>query len=122
MPPSVAKQVSICLPERTWREAFLFPKAVLADQELLSTLPAKQIVSGLGEIIKYALIEDTIVKNTDYERGQKSLLDVLESSISDTFAWDECGNVRNHNQMHQKYETICCRQRSSKKPPVCVAA
>jgi len=69
--------------------SFFFPKAVLADQELLSTLPAKQIVSGLGEIIKYALIEDTIVKNTDYERGQKSLLDVLESSISDTFAWDD---------------------------------
>lgn len=68
---------------------FFFPKAVLADQELLSTLPEKQMVSGLGEIIKYALIEETIAKNTDYERGPKGLMDVLEDAVADSFTWDD---------------------------------
>jgi len=68
---------------------FFFPKAVLADQELLSTLPQNHMVSGFGEIIKYGLIEETIAKNTDYERGPKPLLDVLEEVAADNLEWDD---------------------------------
>ncbi|MGH9549908.1 MAG: 3-dehydroquinate synthase, partial [Terriglobales bacterium] len=69
---------------------FFFPRAVLADQEILGTLPKAQMISGLGEILKYALIEDTVAKNTDYEKGPKSLLDVCEQIIDDsTFEWDD---------------------------------
>ncbi|HEY9755355.1 MAG TPA: 3-dehydroquinate synthase [Oculatellaceae cyanobacterium] len=58
---------------------FFFPRAVVCDSELLSTLPKEQIRSGMGEIFKYALIEETIAKNTEYERGPRSLWDLLES-------------------------------------------
>ena len=34
------------------------PRAVFIDQELLETLPKQEIVSGLGEIIKYGAIAD----------------------------------------------------------------
>ena len=60
---------------------FYFPKAVLADSDILSTLPQSQLISGLGEIFKYALIEETVAKNTDYERGPRSLLEVLEGIV-----------------------------------------
>jgi len=58
---------------------FYFPKAVIADSELLSSLPQKQLISGLGEIYKYAMIEDTVAKHTDYEKGPRSLLELLEA-------------------------------------------
>jgi 3-dehydroquinate synthase len=60
---------------------FYFPKAVLADSDILSTLPKSQLISGMGEIFKYALIEETVAKNTDYERGPRSLLEVLEGLV-----------------------------------------
>lgn len=68
---------------------FFFPKAVLADQELLSSLPQKQLVSGMGEILKYALIEETVAKNTDYERGPRSLLDLVEQAAANGFDYDD---------------------------------
>ncbi len=65
--------------------SFYFPKAVLADQEMLSTVPRKQLVGSIGEILKYALIEDTVAKHTDYESGPTPLLDVLEKSVKNGF-------------------------------------
>jgi 3-dehydroquinate synthase len=62
--------------------SFYFPKAVLADSDILSTLPKSQLISGMGEIFKYALIEETVAKNTDYERGARSLLEVLEGLVA----------------------------------------
>jgi 3-dehydroquinate synthase len=58
---------------------FFFPRAVVCDSEFLATLPKEQMRSGMGEIFKYALIEETIAKNTEYERGPRSLWDLLES-------------------------------------------
>jgi len=58
---------------------FFFPKAVICDSEYLATLPPEQIKSGMGEIFKYALIERTIAKNTEYEIGHRSLWDLLET-------------------------------------------
>ncbi len=70
---------------------YFFPKAVLADQDMLSTVPRKQIVSAIGEILKYALIEETVAKNTDYEMGPTPLLDILEKIINDGFDVDDPG-------------------------------
>lgn len=68
---------------------FFFPKAVLADQEVLSTLPGRQLTSGLAEIIKYALIEDTVAKSTDYEKGPRPLLELVEEMVKDTVEFDD---------------------------------
>lgn len=68
---------------------FYFPKAVLVDQEILSTLPRNQFISGMAEVIKYALIEETVAQNTDYECGPRSLLDLLESVLDGGFAHDD---------------------------------
>jgi 3-dehydroquinate synthase len=68
---------------------FYFPKAVLADQELLSTLSPEDLRYGLAEIIKYALLEDTIAKATDYEKGPRSLLDVLRDLFKNELTWDD---------------------------------
>jgi len=38
--------------------AFHQPKAVLADIDLLGTLPPRQLASGYGEVMKYGLIDD----------------------------------------------------------------
>jgi len=38
--------------------AFHQPKLVLADIDLLATLPARELVSGYGEVMKYGLIDD----------------------------------------------------------------
>lgn len=64
---------------------FFFPRAVLADQEILATVPRSQLIAGVAEILKYALIEDTVAKQTDYEKGQKPLIDVLEKAVKDGF-------------------------------------
>ncbi len=39
--------------------AFYQPKMVLIDPKLLSTLPEREIKAGLGEVVKYGLIEKT---------------------------------------------------------------
>jgi 3-dehydroquinate synthase len=43
----------------------------------------------MGEILKYGLIEETVAKNTDYERGPKPLLDIIEQVVDDSFEWDD---------------------------------
>lgn len=63
---------------------FYFPQAVVIDPDVLETLPAQQVLSGLGEIIKYALIESTVAQETQYKGGPRSLLALLESCAGDT--------------------------------------
>ncbi|MDR3615672.1 MAG: 3-dehydroquinate synthase [Candidatus Obscuribacterales bacterium] len=69
--------------------SFYFPKAVIADSEMLVSLPQKQLISGLGEIYKYALIEDTVAKHTDYEVGPRSLLELLEAMAGHTLTAED---------------------------------
>ncbi len=38
--------------------AFWQPRAVLADSSILDTLPARELASGLGEVVKYAMIAE----------------------------------------------------------------
>ena len=68
---------------------FFFPRAVIVDSELLRTLSLRQFASGLAEIIKYALIEETICSHSEYQIGHMRLLDLLEESLSSTFAYDD---------------------------------
>ncbi len=70
---------------------FFFPRAVLADQDMLSTVPRKQLIGAIGEILKYALIEETVAKTTDYEMGPTPLIDLLEKIIQDGFDVDDPG-------------------------------
>jgi 3-dehydroquinate synthase len=68
---------------------FFFPRAVLSDTEILSTLPKEQFISGLGEIFKYALIEDTVAENTDYEKGPRMIWDLLEAMDKGGLTYDD---------------------------------
>lgn len=68
---------------------FFFPRAVLADQEVLSTLPEGELTAGMAEIIKYAMIEETVAKATDYEKGPRPLIELLEDMLKNPVEWDE---------------------------------
>ncbi len=58
------------------------PDAILIDNEVLATLPTRDLRSGMGEIVKYAFIEKTIADQTEYTAGPGSLLAVLETSFA----------------------------------------
>lgn len=55
------------------------PEVVLIDPDVLATLPERDLKSGMGEIVKYAYIERTIIESTEYKPGPKLLIDVLKS-------------------------------------------
>lgn len=56
---SVGGKTAVNMPQgKNLVGSFYQPKAVLIDPFLLGTLDQKQIVSGLGEVIKYGLIAD----------------------------------------------------------------
>lgn len=63
---------------------FYFPAGVVVDPLVLATLPQREIASGLGEIIKYAFMESTIIANTDYRGGPRLFFDVLEDLLSNS--------------------------------------
>lgn len=62
--------------------SFYFPRSVIVDPEFLTTLPPRDLKSGMGEIVKYAFIEETITESTDYKRGPRP----LHSSLAENFA------------------------------------
>jgi 3-dehydroquinate synthase len=56
---SVGGKTGVNLPEaKNIIGAFHQPELVLIDTSVLKTLPPREVVTGLGEIIKYGLIED----------------------------------------------------------------
>lgn len=52
---------------------FYQPSAVYINTEFLKTLPKKEIKNGLGEVIKYAFLSDT-VKRTDIKNIDENLI------------------------------------------------
>jgi 3-dehydroquinate synthase len=60
---------------------FHFPEAVIVDPDTLKSLPQRDLLSGLGEIIKYAYIETTIAERTDYKTGPRTLYRVLSELL-----------------------------------------
>jgi 3-dehydroquinate synthase len=61
---------------------FYFPKAILIDPNFLSTLPERQLRSGLAEIVKCALLEETIAAETEYKPGPRSLWRLLDEELT----------------------------------------
>lgn len=66
---------------------FHFAKAVIVDTDTLSSLPRRQFISGLAEIIKCSIIEKTVAAETAYTAGPKPLFEVLWEAI-ENLAWD----------------------------------
>ncbi|SHE36224.1 3-dehydroquinate synthase [Tissierella praeacuta DSM 18095] len=72
--------------------SFHFPLTTLIDTSFIHTLPEKEITCGLGEIIKYGLIEDynffkNIEKNIKkiYNRDMRILPTIIEKSVDIKF-------------------------------------
>jgi 3-dehydroquinate synthase len=57
---------------------FYFPHLVTIDQEMLSSLPPRDFASGMGEIVKYALIEKSVANESEYAVGARSLFALLQ--------------------------------------------
>jgi 3-dehydroquinate synthase len=71
--------------------AFHQPVAVLADTETLRTLPQRELVAGLAEVIKYGLIEDI-----DFFAWLESNIDALIALDADalTYAIGRCCAIK----------------------------
>lgn len=61
--------------------SFHFPELVIVDPDTLKSLPERDLLSGLGEIIKYAYIEKTIAERAEYRPGPRSLYRVLSDLL-----------------------------------------
>jgi 3-dehydroquinate synthase len=62
---AIGGKTGVNLPEgKNLVGAFHHPIGVVADVDTLTTLPAREYRSGLGEVAKYALIEDAVVGTT----------------------------------------------------------
>ena len=63
--------------------AFHQPAFVFSDTRFLASLPAREIVCGLGEMLKYALLDERLFRffETNIGAMQSRNLDVLEESI-----------------------------------------
>jgi 3-dehydroquinate synthase len=72
--------------------AFYQPKCVLADIDVLSTLPVRELQAGLAEVIKYALL------------GNKHFLVWLETHIEDLLSGDAA--------LLSEAVNICCRDKA----------
>lgn len=62
--------------------AFYQPKAVFMDMDMLDTLPAREIYTGLGEIIKYGVIYD------------KKFFEFLENNVDDVLKLEKNAAVK----------------------------
>lgn len=83
---SVGGKVAINLPAgKNLVGAFYQPELVVADQDMLTTLPPAEFSSGLGEVVKYALLagEDFLAR---LESRAELLADRHTSSVSDVVA------------------------------------
>lgn len=80
---SIGGKTSINLPTgKNQLGSFYFPHSVVVDPDFLSTLSDRELRSGMGEIVKYALIEETIAANTDFKPGPRPLTLALAENFS----------------------------------------
>lgn len=68
--------------------SFYFPSSVIVDPDFLQSLPERELKSGMGEIIKYAYIEDTIVENAEYKPGPRPLRKTIPENFSNGISAD----------------------------------
>ncbi len=62
--------------------SFYFPDSVIVDPEFLLTLPERELKSGMGEIVKYAFIEETVAENAEYKKGPRSLITTIKNNFA----------------------------------------
>lgn len=75
---SIGGKAAIDIPKaKNMVGAFYQPKAVVTDTELLLTLPREQVINGMAEVIKYAVISD------------KDFFDFLEQNMEELLALDQ---------------------------------
>jgi len=67
---------------------FELPEATFIDPELLATLPQKDFVSGLGEVVKYGALDNEILKSAEAHmdnlllRNAESLADIIGRCVT----------------------------------------
>jgi 3-dehydroquinate synthase len=61
------------------------PKFVICDPEMLKTLPDEEYLSGLGELIKYALIKDKVLLNFIVRNREKILS--RDKAVMEKLVW-----------------------------------
>jgi len=71
MQPLEEKLLSILLLEKNLIGSFYHPKAILADLNTLKTLPEKEWLNGLAEILKMALIYDSSILENDWKNKEE---------------------------------------------------
>ena len=69
--------------------AFYFASAIVVDTSVLATLPRRDFVSGLAEIIKYGMIEKTVAHETEYVAGPRPLFSLLDECLNESFDYDD---------------------------------
>ncbi len=58
--------------------SFYQPNAIFIDPDLLKTLPEKEIINGLSEIIKYGIVFDSSILKDLYYLGKEINSDILQ--------------------------------------------
>lgn len=102
---SVGGKVAINLPAgKNLVGAFYQPELVIADQDLLATLPPAEFSSGLGEVVKYALLagEDFLMELESRgelvaDRHAETVSDVVARCVAfkaEVVEWDETDRGR----------------------------
>jgi 5-deoxy-5-amino-3-dehydroquinate synthase len=77
---AIGGKTAVNLPEgKNLVGAFHQPLGVVADTGTLATLPPREYASGLGEVAKYALIEESLT-------GETTVVDLLRISLDDVLA------------------------------------
>jgi len=88
---SVGGKTGINLPEgKNLAGAFKQPKEVIIDTSTLKTLPNEEILSGFGEVIKYAILDGgellDIIKNLQpvktVKNGGETLLNIIDLCVN----------------------------------------
>jgi len=89
---AIGGKVGIDLPEaKNLIGAFYQPKAVLEDTDFLGTLPARQVRNGMGEVIKYAVIQSPELFRY-LEDNIKSVLSLETNAIEKVIS--ECAAIK----------------------------
>ena len=68
--------------------SFYFPSSVIVDPEFLQSLPERELKSGMGEIIKYAYIEETVAANAEYKAGPRPLRKTIPENFANGISAD----------------------------------
>ena len=84
--------------------SFYFPSSVIVDPEYLATLPAREMQSGMGEMIKYGYIEDTVAESAEYKPGPRPLRKTIPENFS-------TGDVAAENPFLPQAIALCIRMK-----------